>query len=396
MSASSPPEEPRAAAILVAEGDADHRILLELILRQEGFPEAVFEPSAEAAIARLEAEPERFGAVLMSLAQPGIDACGAIRRIHADPRLLDLPILIVAAQTEASDRERAFEAGASDYIAKPFDRPELRVRLRTALRLKAEIDARRWREAELAADIEVAARLQRDLLPDPARQAAGVSFAHRYLPCAGVSGDLLNVIELPDGKIAAFVLDVSGHGVQAALSTMALHRLLQASSAGGVLSDATGVVRDPAEVVAWLNREFQMRDDASRYFTICYALIDAGRHEVQVVQAGHSPILIDDAAGIRFFEKGDPPVGLVAQMTYRSHRIAIARPARLVLYSDGITDAEGPAGARFGAQRLSASVALARGRSADEAAGLVLGSAREFAAGREFADDVSVLVLDLA
>src|SRR5205823_5925829 len=110
--------------------------------------------SAEEAfrILGLDDTPERESnveVILMDIMMPGMDGIAACRRIKASERFRDIPIIMVTAQAEVQDLKAAFAAGAMDYIQKPINIVELVVRLRSALRLKHEMDWRKKREQEL-------------------------------------------------------------------------------------------------------------------------------------------------------------------------------------------------------------------------------------------------------
>lgn len=138
--------------ILIVDDSPDIRLLLKRTLQVAGYLDVQAVATGEEALTFLGVGMPAVSPVdliLLDLVMPGIDGISVCGRIKADERLQDVPVLVVTAQPESQQLEAAFEAGASDYIAKPFDRRILLARVRHALRLKAEIDRRIAREQEL-------------------------------------------------------------------------------------------------------------------------------------------------------------------------------------------------------------------------------------------------------
>lgn len=143
-----------AATILVIDDLADNRVLLRHILEAAGFANVVTADSAEAALRVMgipEPTPETVSVdvVLMDVMMPEVDGVEALRRIKATPAHAQTPVLMVTALSELDTLERAFRAGATDYITKPINETELEVRVGSALAFKLAMDERRNREAEL-------------------------------------------------------------------------------------------------------------------------------------------------------------------------------------------------------------------------------------------------------
>ena len=141
-------------SILVVDDSLATRSVLQLILEGAGYQQILLVESAHEAFQRLSlansnAPAEDIELVLMDIRMPDMDGVEACRRIKADSRYQDLPIVMVTAMTEAGFLEAAFAAGAVDYVTKPIDRLELLTRMTSAVKLKREMDRRKAREKEL-------------------------------------------------------------------------------------------------------------------------------------------------------------------------------------------------------------------------------------------------------
>lgn len=399
--------------ILIIDDDEDSRVLLRLILEAGSCGEVAEVGSGAAARAAIATcgDGETPDVVLVNLRMPelsGIDFC---RMLRDDPRHRDIPLIATGAQRDPETLAEIFAAGAIDFLGKPFERAEVLARVRNALRLKAEIDGRKAREAELEkltaeldaslarlrADLGAAASVQRSLLPAQGATVAGVATAWRFEPCAEIGGDLLNLLPLGDGKLAFYVLDVAGHGVPAALLCVGLHRLLSTATAGGYVLDAGGAPRAPEAVAALLNRDFASTDDAAQYFTMVYGVLDVQRGVLEYVRAGHpAPILLEAGRAPQRLDEGDMPIGLFAEARFRRLRRQLEPGARLLVYTDGVTEAERDAdGAQFGSDRLMEILSATRPKHHDEVAQGVLDAVRTWLAPRASADDVSLLLIEV-
>lgn len=140
--------------ILIVDDSVDNQLLLQSILKQQGYDDLVAASSASEAFNILEIDNEsksisEIDLVLMDIMMPELDGIEACRKIKESRRYKDVPIIMVTAKTEENDLKAAFDAGAMDYITKPFKKVELLVRIRSALRLKYEMDWRKIHEEEL-------------------------------------------------------------------------------------------------------------------------------------------------------------------------------------------------------------------------------------------------------
>ena len=194
--------------------------------------------------------------------------------------------------------------------------------------------------------LDAAARIQRSLLPSAFPEIAGVSFAFGFKPCDELAGDALNVVRLDENRVGLYVLDVSGHGVPAALMSVTLTRVLSPSFDGTcLLSPAEGEsaapsITPPARVADLLNQQFPMDLETAQYFTMLYGVLDVRRQISASWRlatrrrrwcAGARPRAWSGSGGV--------PVGLVEVPGYTETRLPLESGDRVFFYSDGVTDA---------------------------------------------------------
>src|SRR5438270_698945 len=166
-------------------------------------------------------------------------------------------------------------------------------------------------------DLKAAAKIQATLLPREVLRVPGTDFAWIYRPCDELAGDGLNVIPLGDGKIGLYILDVSGHGVAAALLSVTLSRLLSPPSDPSSILIRDGGVGDrfdvtpPAEVAARLNRLFPFELATEQFATMLYGILNAATGEFRYVSAGHpGAVHLPAGAGPVILESEGSPIGL--------------------------------------------------------------------------------------
>ncbi len=396
-------------SILIVDDIADNRLLLQAVLEFAGYDDILEAENADEALRLL-----GLGAgdkvswvpdlILMDIMMPGIDGIEATRRIKEEEHLHDVPVLMVTAKAESADLEAAFDAGAMDYVMKPFDEPILLARVRNALRLRHETEARKQREAEmtevlvqLRRDMCAAGALQASMLPPQQGRLANIDYAHFYQPCSEVGGDHLNVYRLNDEQMAIFLLDVSGHGVPSSLLSVTLNRHLADITPGeSVVVDADGRARKPSAVVARLNQQYQMDDEQAIYFTMFYGVFHIQERRLDYVQAGHPAMVVSRTqAGVKAYGDGDMPVGMLDFAHYTDHRLCFESGDRFYLYSDGLVEAEYE-GEQYGESRLCAAIMSCRSLPLAETVNYLEDENKRWLAGQHAADDVTILALEVS
>lgn len=153
-------------SILLVDDSPMQRLALSSILVAEGCADLLQASSVAEAFARLSERESEVDLILMDLQMPDVDGIEGCRRIKADSELRDVPIIMVTGSSETDDLRTAFAVGAMDYITKPPCTVELMARVRSALKLKAEMDGRKAREKDLEREREKSDRLLLNVLPE--------------------------------------------------------------------------------------------------------------------------------------------------------------------------------------------------------------------------------------
>ena len=244
----------------------------------------------------------------------------------------------------------------------------------------------RQQRDQLLQDVELAARVQRMFLPIRRPSIAGLDIAGMMQPVRGVGGDYYDYIPIDDHSIQVVIADVAGKGVPAAL--------LMSATAAAVQLEASEK-RDMLEVVDRLNNGIYSVSEGNRYVTLLLADIDACSHSLRYVNCGHNPALLLQAKTHDVVPMNSScfPVGMFDSVGCEINRADLAAGDILVLYTDGITEAENPQGEEFGMERLSALIQSSSMLSADELMNHILETAADFCREVGFNDDATILVV---
>ncbi len=269
--------------------------------------------------------------------------------------------------------------------------------------LRAANDALEAAGRRMRRGLDAAARIQRALLPTALPEIAGVRFAYGFRPCDELAGDGLNVLRLDDDCVGLYVLDVSGHGVPAALMSVTLARFLSPSFDRTVLlSPSPGhpsgrSITAPARVAELLNQQFPMDPETSQYFTMLYGVLDVAQKQLRFVAAGHpAPVLARRGERPRFVESSGAPIGLLKDPGFTDSSLRLAAGDRLLLYSDGVSDADGAGDHETQKARLLQMVDETRRLELQAAVDAIVAAVETWSPGGGPRDDVSLLGVDLA
>jgi len=239
-------------------------------------------------------------------------------------------------------------------------------------------------QRELEQDLEMAAQIQRGLLPEPHVRLEGWEVHHRYQPAGMVSGDYCDVVQLANRGEFFFVLgDVSGKGVAAALLMAHLHATFRNLMAG-----ERGVHR----LVERANRVFRESALAPYLATlVCGHAEPSGT--IEICNAGHCPPLVVSRGGVSAVEPTGLPVGAFAGVRYGSRSVRLVAGDSLVVYTDGLSEGRDRSGEEYGAQRVAQVLGAHAGASPDALAEATLADLSRHLAGNPRGDDLTLMVV---
>ena len=209
-----------------------------------------------------------------------------------------------------------------------------------------------------------------------------------------MSGDIFNFFSLDEHHVGFYLLDVAGHGVPAAMRSVALSLVLTPDGAhNSPLKKFDAIVR-PNEVISELNRRFQAKDD--QYFAMSYGVLDSKSSVLRLAQAGNpNPVLIQPGGQVKTLSNGGMPIGLCPEMDFDFVEVPVAVGDRLLLYSDGISECANSQHEEFGDARLLEYLSKSAHHPLDDVLNGLERELERWHGSSDFDDDVSLLALEL-
>lgn len=380
---SGQPDVNTADILIVDDTPANLRLLSELLTGNGYHVRAV--TSGVRALESARAVPPNL--ILLDIRMPEMDGCEVCEQLKADERTRHIPVIFISALDEIEEKVRAFKVGGVDYITKPFQMEEVLVRVETHLTLRRlqqrlEVANRRFeRELLLAGDV------QASLLPPELPHLPGWEFAAFIQPARETSGDFYDIIQLPGGRLGLLVADVVDKGAAAAL--------LMAIS-WNVIDTCAGEYPDsPQAVFTSANQRMLQRLEGRMFLTAFYGILDPEQGSLMYCNAGHSPPYRISASGgetTRLLRTG-PPLGLLDEAAWKTQTLRLEPGDALLLYTDGVTDAERADETFYGSQRLEASLQAQAGKTAIQIRDGLLAEIQSFAAGAPQYDDIVLMAV---
>ena len=395
------------AKILVVDDKEANVRLLEGMLRVAGYTsvESTMDPQQVCELYR----QNGYSLILLDLQMPtmdGFEVIQGLKEIEGDGYL---PILVITAQP--AHKLRALEAGAKDFLSKPFDLAELRARVRNILEVRLlhlknksysqaleqtvqELEASREvirlktleEQKRSVAELTLAQQTQESLLPRCLPQFENFHIHAFNSPTRYVGGDFYDFLQLGSGEWMGVLADVSGKGISAALlSSMILGALSMEFHSGS----------EPQEILNRINRLLCEKSLPEQFVTLFLFVLSPDGHG-QFINAGHNPAYLFRAATgkIELLLSDLFSLGMFDFATFQSSPVCMCQGDVLVVYSDGLTDARNQRDEMFGEERLLTLIRQQAPSGSQELERGLLQAIREFTRDVPQTDDITFVVVE--
>lgn len=342
--------------VLIAEDDNVSRKLLEVHLKSWGYEVISASNGLEAwEILQRDDAPELVILDWMMPGLAGVEICEKFRELDKSYAY----ILLLTAKGMVEDVVEGLNAGADDYVKKPFDKQILHARLKVGQRVVEleRLKRKQFIEIEKAnfrmnKELEAAASIQQSLLPKQAPEMGGFEAHWIFKPSSMLGGDMLDILKISEKQLGFYVLDVSGHGTQAAMLSVAIcHQISNILKPDLASDEATS----PSNLVKELVKRYgDLLSVTGQYFTILVGMLELDTGRLRYVRAGHpAPVHISSKDGIQVLrDEGGLPIGMFDQADYDQKEIVLEKGDRFLIYTDGLTEARNEKGEELGEEGL--------------------------------------------
>ncbi|MBW3670380.1 MAG: fused response regulator/phosphatase [Acidobacteria bacterium] len=382
--------------ILVIDDNEDDLALMRRVLGRNGYSVLLAEGGAEGLEKMLAGSPD---AVLVDYRMPGMDGYEVSRRIKADERNRNIPVLILTGADSSENMVAGLDAGADDFVTKSADVEVILARLRALLRVKAYQDQLRNLYDELKEksdeimalnqrlnkDLQFARKVQEALLPPRQFEACGVEIRSAYLPSETLSGDFYDYFQTGP-SLLIFVADVSGHGLPAAILTSLLKSYLHSEAEQ---------LSSPAIFMSELNEFLCSASLPSQYATGLLLMYDREQGTIRFSNAAHPPFLLYRHVDgtVETTEVPGHMLGAIEGVGFDENAFHLSDGDMIFAYSDGLTDRISTSGDFYSTERIAEILKASPRKSLSAIHDDILADVTSFSQTEDLKDDVAMVLM---
>lgn len=314
--------------ILIIDDDPVTQFLLRRTLEKQGYQVTVASNGQDGLTRAQQIQPALIICDWMMPLLDGIEVC---RQLKSNAQLSATFFILLTARSDLEDRIAGLNAGADEFLTKPIDMSELQARVRAGLRLYHLHQDLQAQKQMLEAELAEAAQYVRSILPAPLQSP--IQIASQFIPSRQLGGDCFDYYWLTPDTLILYLLDISGHGLGAALPSVSILNMLRSQAFPGIN------YQQPQEVLHALNLRFAMSQENPQYLTMWYGVYHASRQELAYASAGHPPALLISSGStleIQSLKTPGLPLGMFTEFDYVSQSCRIPPDHTLYIFSDGI------------------------------------------------------------
>jgi len=317
--------------------------------------------------------------------------------------------ILLTAKSQNEDIVLGMQAGADDFITKPFEEDVLKARIEAGERvikleneLADKLRALSKANTQMKRDLEAAAKVLKAMLPPQKGSLPGINFSSLFIPADRVGGDLFNIVNLDDNLYGIYILDVSGHGVPSTLQAVSMGKVLSPyDSNAGVLikhderSNSRTIV-PPGDVALELNQWFDFTESGSKFATMLYGILNTVTGEFKFMRAGHPyPICVSNGETINIPDTEGIPIGVIRDFVYQETTVKLSKGDRIYLYTDGLPDTRNPLKECYGDDRITEFLGSTSSLSLEETISGLSNQIIEWRGSEDRADDMSIIGVEI-
>lgn len=379
-----------SARILVVDDEPRNVKILQIQLQARGYAVLTAGDGAEALEVVRHETPDL---ILLDINMPKVDGYEVLAKVRADETTEFIPIIMITALRDTEEnRIKAVEAGADDFIEKPFNSFEVLARVKSLLRIKHYHDTLEQYNARLEAELQMARSVQEIIIPQNGSQdIAGFHTASYCSPATAVGGDFFDLWEIDENRIGVLISDVMGHGASAALVTVFIKTVLT--------EHREHIDDNPAQLLHVLNERF---NDiiSSRLFMFATAfcgIFDLAKKQLVCANAGHPFPFLQHRSQLKCEVITDKHtgngLGIRRESVYENCYYPFDAESRVFLYTDGVYEVKNPQGEEFSVERLQNVVANCDEELPERLIQFVSDTIAEFADVRPNEDDLTLVAI---
>lgn len=279
--------------------------------------------------------------ILLDVMMPGLSGYDVCKILRKDYPIHKLPIVLLTARSQMPDIAAGFEAGANDYLTKPFHTKELLVRVKNLVSVKKGIENSN-RLLTLEKELEIAAKIQNSILPIQTPELKNLKISTQYIPMDSIGGDLYDFLAFSRTEIGILIADVSGHGISASIIA-------------GMVKLSFRVERlhihSPAKLLSNMNKNL-FEQIGKGFVTAAYLYINLDEGIVKYATAGHPPILYFKGEFGEYLATKGKVLGAFRNCSIEEQSMALTDNSIFYLYTDGVVETRNKQKVFYGQDRL--------------------------------------------
>ena len=375
--------------ILVVDDEVDlEALVLQKFRRRIRKNELVFDfaHNGQEAMNKLD-EDDDISMVISDINMPVMDGLALLKQLNETKP--NIRSVIVSAYGDMNNIRTAMNRGAFDFVTKPVDFNDLEITIDKTLKhlaLVREALSNRDQLVALSHELDVARDMQASVLPRSFPSTDRYKTHGFMIPAKEVGGDFYDFFALGEDKFGVAIGDVSGKGIAAALFMMACRTLLRSRALEGGA---------PQQCLGYVNDQLSEDNENCMFVTLFYGVLDTRSGAFDYCNGGHNPprVVHRDGQVLPLPTTRDVALGVLPGHEFNHDTLQLQADDTLFLYTDGVTEAEGPGSEEFGEERLDSLLARIDQAECEAVTSLILDHVRGFAGENPQSDDITCVVL---